>query len=170
IDLLDMCCGSGVIGISTKLNFANKVNLTLVDINDQACINCKKNLNLHNLNANIICSNLFDNLDNNKYDVIVCNPPYISFDDDIGLVEKYDPTNALFAENNGYLIYEKIISNYSKYIKNNEKFLFAFEIGKGQEEKIKHMLLTQDSKIKVDVIKDYNNINRFIFAYKNYDI
>lgn len=169
IKLLDMCCGTGVIGISTKLSFQGNIDLTLVDINEKACNNTKKNLELHSIDANVIHSNLFENV-TNKYDVIVCNPPYISFDADIGVVSKYDPLNALFADNDGYFIYEEIINTYSKFINNEKKHLLAFEIGKGQEDKIKNLLITNDPKINVDIIKDYNNINRFIFAYKDYDI
>lgn len=169
IKILDMCCGTGVIGISTKLNYIDDIDLTLVDINEKACINSQKNLDFHKVQANVINSDLFNKLIN-KFDVIVCNPPYIAFEEDIGLVRKYDPSNSLFANNNGYFIYEEVINNYLNYISNSQKYLLAFEIGKDQEETIKNMLLDKDSKINVDIIKDYNNINRFIFAYKNYDI
>ncbi len=169
IKLLDMCCGTGVIGISIKLHFLDSLDLTLVDINKNACTNSEKNLQLHNINANVIHSDLFDNV-SDKFDIIVCNPPYISFKDDIGVVKKYDPLNALFAENDGYLIYERIIHSYLNYINNNQNYLLAFEIGKGQEETIKNLLLLNDSNINIDIIKDYNNINRFIFVYKDNDI
>ena len=82
-----------------------------------------------------------DNIYNNKYDLIVSNPPYI---DKIGYnnldlsVKGYEPSEALFGGNNGTIIIEKVIKQSKFILKNNG--LLAMEIGQGQYFKVSEIL------------------------------
>lgn len=74
-DVLDMCAGTGIIGLNAALS-ANKV--TLVDINENALKLIEHNSKMNNVkNIEIIKSNLFEGLNDKKFDVIYVNPPYL---------------------------------------------------------------------------------------------
>jgi len=74
-EVLDMCAGTGIIGLNAALS-ANKV--TLVDIDDNAIELIKHNSEINRIsNVEIIKSNLFENLGDRKFDVIFVNPPYL---------------------------------------------------------------------------------------------
>ena len=97
-----------------------------------------------------------------KYDVIISNPPYIAFDEDIDdIVYNNEPHLALFADNNGLYFYEKILKN----IKNitNDKYLVCFEIGYTQAKDITDMINHYLGDVNISVVKDYANRDRFIF-------
>jgi release factor glutamine methyltransferase len=81
VELLDLGAGSGSIGISTKLETKNKVNLHLSDISKRCVHGIKKNLQKFDIKANVYLSNWFENIPNIKFDVIISNPPYISHKD-----------------------------------------------------------------------------------------
>lgn len=71
---LDLGCGFGAIGLSTKLLFPD-LNVTLSDINTRAVEYCKKNAQLNNLDVNILASDLFCEFPDNTYSDIISNPP-----------------------------------------------------------------------------------------------
>ena len=103
-----------------------------------------------------------DNIYNNKYDLIVSNPPYI---DKIGYnnldlsVKGYEPSEALFGGNNGTIIIEKVIKQSKFILKNNG--LLAMEIGQGQYFKVSE-ILKKIIFVFQEVIKDYQKIKCII--------
>ena len=96
-----------------------------------------------------------------KYDVIISNPPYIAYGEEImKIVKDNEPHIALYADNDGLYYYEKILSNCKKYLKKDG--LIIFEIGCSQAEKIAslaHRFLNCDVVIE----KDLQNKDRFVF-------
>lgn len=171
LKILDMCCGTGIIGLSIAKNSNLTNEVYLVDISSDAISNTKENVKLLDCqNTKVIQSDLFTNIPNIKFDVIVSNPPYISTLEEIGQeVIQYDPYNALFADNNGYAIYEAIINNINQYT-NGKQYLIAFEIGYLQAEYIQELLLNFDKDLNIEIIKDYNKLNRVIIARKNFNV
>ncbi len=158
--VLDLCCGSGCIGLAIKNHLSCEVDCC--DISAKAIRECAKNARNNGLKVTAFRSNLFDKVVG-CYDVIVCNPPYIKTEDISTLqveVQKYEPHIALDGGEDGYKFYREIIAEAPKYLNKNGKMFF--EIGIGQEKEIV-ALLKNDCK-KIRVIKDYNNINRFISA------
>ena len=82
--------------------------------------------NKKDLDINIIHSDLLNNI-NDKYDVIISNPPYISYEEEImDLVNNNEPHLALYADNNGLYCYEQILKTCKKNLK--DSFLISFEI------------------------------------------
>ena len=166
-NMLEIGIGTGCISIITAQNFKH-AKITGVDI----CQNCvdisKKNALLQGVedNVNFILSDVFENV-SGKYDVIVSNPPYISYSDTSSVqdnVLRFEPHSALFAPNDGYYFYEKIITESIKYVQNNS--LIIFEIGINQSKKIQQLLeINNYSDIKI--IKDFNGIDRTISAIYN---
>jgi release factor glutamine methyltransferase len=161
--VLDLCCGSGFIGLALKKAKTN-LEVTLSDIDQDAILQTKKNSELNNLDVKVIHSNLFENI-NETFDVIVCNPPYIKKDKILdNEVINYEPSHSLFAEKNGLFFYEKIISELNNHFSNKNKNLIAFEIGEHQAKDVCNLLKQQG--FTTQVFKDITNKNRFVFGIK----
>ena len=157
VKILDLCTGSGCIGITLKKEINSDV--TLSDISKRALKVAKENSS--DLNINIIHSDLLKNI-SDKYDVIISNPPYISKNEKImDLVKNNEPKKALYADNDGLYYYEKILKNCKKNL--NQNFLIAFEIGKTQKEKIVFLANKYLKDIKIIEKKDLHNKDRMIF-------
>lgn len=129
--LLDLCCGSGCIGLSIKKLCEEKgisVDLTLADISTYALNLSKKNAAALNLSAEFIQTDLFSSI-NKKYDFIVCNPPYIRTEDIKSLDRdvQNEPMLALDGGADGLDIYRGLKENYSEHLKDGGKMLL--EIG-----------------------------------------
>ena len=166
LKLLDMCSGSGCIGIS--LAKAKNFDVTLCDISDFAIENSTKNAKLNKVDVKIVKSNLFENIDA-TFDIIVSNPPYIK-SEVIKNLEKevlnYDPILALDGGADGMLFYREIIKSSPKYLKPNGKIYL--EIDNGLEKEIENLLKENFKNIKIK--KDYSNNFRFAIAEKKEEI
>ena len=135
LKIVDLGTGSGCIAItlSKKLN----VRVDAVDISASALEVAKKNNIINNTNVNFYLGNMLEPL-SKKYDVIISNPPYIAYDEEImDIVKNNEPGIALYADNNGLYYYEEIIKNCKNYL--NENGLLAFEIGYMQASSIKKL-------------------------------
>ena len=157
LNLLDLCCGSGNIGLTLKYNL-EELNVDLVDISNEALEVAKINMNNLNLNVNIINSDLFKKL-NKKYDVIVCNPPYLAEDEASYQTDKYEPHLALYTKD-GIEIFERIFKNISNYL--NPNFLIFLEIGDGHYKKIEKVINKYLKNIKINLYYDYNDRERIV--------
>ena len=163
INILDMCTGSGCIAISLKKEI--DCNMDAVDISNDALNVARDNMISNNVNINFILSDLFTNV-KSKYDVIVSNPPYISYDEEImKIVDANEPHNSLYATCDGLYFYINILKECQKYL--NDKFLIAFEIGQTQASRIKLLIDKYLSDVYVDVLKDLQGLDRFVFIYRS---
>ena len=119
VDILDIGTGSGCIAIT--LNMEIKSNVDAVDISDEALSVAIENNKLNNTNVNFYISDVFSNV-NKKYDVIISNPPYIAYDEEImDIVHSNEPHLALYADDNGLYFYDKILRECKDYL--NDKFI-----------------------------------------------
>ena len=99
---------------------------------------------------------------NKTYDVIISNPPYIAYNEEImEIVKNNEPHTALYAEDNGLKYYKDIISNANKYLK--EKSIIAFEIGEKQGKLILEYAKNYFKDSIITVEKDMQNRDRFVF-------
>ncbi len=165
--MIDMCTGSGCIGISIAKN--SNINYTyLVDISKEALEVTKKNvlLNLGNKdNVMIVQSDLFSYFINNSIkniDIIVSNPPYIKTKDisKLSLEVQKEPILALDGGSDGIRVYEKIL-NQAKYILKNNGFLL-FEIGFDELDAIYELVSKYQEYHIVEAIKDLAGNNRVV--------
>ena len=166
--VLDLCSGSGCIGLTLK--YLNKnLDVTLSDISSEAIDVATINKERLGLEVKIIESDLFQNI-HGKYDLIISNPPYISYQDkEIDeLVLNNEPHLALFANNNGLEYYDKILSICEKYL--NDKYLIAFEIGYNQESDVINLANKYLRNTKIITKKDMEGKPRMVFIFKNIDI
>lgn len=160
IKILDIGTGSGCIAITLNKLLDNSM-VTAVDISKDALDVARENNKINNTDVNFIESDVFSNI-NDKYDVIISNPPYISFDEDImDIVKNNEPYIALYAENNGLYYYNKILKECKNYL--NDRFFIAFEIGYLQAKDIIDMINKYFKDVNISVEKDYSDKDRFIF-------
>ena len=159
IKILDLCTGSGIIGITLRKELEFKsLEVVASDISEEALKVAKENVIMNEAEVKFIQSDIFENI-NEKFDIIVSNPPYIAYNDKITMednVLNYDPHLALFAEEDGMYFYREIVENAKEYLE--EDGLVFFEIGYDQREKI--LKLANENGFKAEVYKDINGRDR----------
>ena len=161
IDILDICTGSGCIAISLAKEIDS--NVIASDISKEALEVAKNNSKLNNTDITFINTDLYNGIDN-KFDVIISNPPYISKDEEImDIVYKNEPSIALFADNDGIEFYERILKDIRSILK--DKYIIAFEIGMTQYDRIKDIKEKYLPEASIEVKKDMQGRNRMIFIY-----
>lgn len=164
IKILDIGCGSGVIGLTLK-KFFPESEVTLVDISKEALQVAKENAKKLNLDVEFIESDIFQNV-YDIYDVIISNPPYIMDDEEIeDIVRDNEPHIALYAGKDGLDCYKKIMKDIKRHL--NNKYLISFEIGRYQAPSIISMTNYFLSNSKIEVKKDLQNNDRMIFISSN---
>ena len=164
VSLLDLCTGSGCVGISIANN-SNISKVDLVDISENALKVASKNICLNDVKKEIkvILSDLFTKLDtNNKYDIIVSNPPYIKKQDILSLSEevKKEPLLALDGGKSGTIFYKKILENAYGYL--NKNGMIIFEIGYDELEDIKKIIAEYEHYTYINGIKDLGGNDRVV--------
>lgn len=162
LKILDIGTGSGCIAITLKKELNSQI--TGIDISNQALKVAKKNLNNNQVEVTLYQSDVFSKV-TGKFDIIISNPPYIRYDEEIEeVVKDNEPHLALYAEENGLYFYKKILNQANFYLEN--KFLIAFEIGEKQGEDVKNLAYQYLKNIEVKIEKDYSNRDRFVFIMK----
>lgn len=165
LNIVDLGTGSGCIIISLFQEYINASGIG-VDISQSA-------IDIANMNKALLANpkrlefikDDFSNYNLNNFDIIIANPPYISYSDTNlqNSVNKYEPHLALFSEKNGLDFYEKILNNAST-VNSNQFYLFL-EIGIGQEAEVSNLLNNNNFTI-VSVESDLAKIPRCIVAKK----
>ncbi len=166
ISILDIGTGSGCILISllSELSYSSGVG---IDISKNAILIAKKNAERHKklLNTKFLNKSLSSNF-NQKFDLIVSNPPYIRSKDIRNLnddIKKYEPRIALDGGNDGLDLIKKVIYKTKNILK--IKGLLALEIGNEQNKKVSNILIKNNFKIE-HIIKDYkDNVRCLISTY-----
>ena len=166
IEIVDIGTGSGAIILSLLVNLPKAQGKT-VDISSKAIEVAKENA--VNLQVNDRCEffvgDLFAPLNDNKFDVIVSNPPYIPQKDIATLeddVKEYEPVSALTDGGDGLSYYRRLLSEGKAYIKENG--FIALEIGIYQSEDVKQIAMDNGWK-NIKIIKDYAGIDRVVLAW-----
>ena len=163
VSILDIGTGSGAISIALKKNI--DCDVTACDISKKALEMAKNNAKSNNVDINFIESDIFNNI-NDKYDIIISNPPYIANNEEVEYsVDKYEPHLALYANDNGLYFYKEIIKNASKYL--NDKFIVAFEIGYQQADDIIKIVDNNFTDVKTIIEKDLSGKDRYLFIIKD---
>lgn len=162
VKIVDLGCGSGCISITLSKELG--ITVDAVDISSDALDVARENCVKNNASVNFYLGNMLEPL-HDKYDVIISNPPYISYDEEIDeIVKKNEPSLALYADNDGLYFYEEILKNCKKYL--NNKFLIAFEIGYTQGDRIRDFALKYLGDVSVSIEKDLSGRDRFVFIIK----
>ena len=160
--ILDMCTGSGAIAIALK-KLGGFERVDALDISDKALEVARRNANELDLDINFLKSDMFSSLTcENKYDIIVSNPPYIQSDVVDTLeseVKDFEPRLALDGDADGMKFYKIIAKNYEKYLADNG--VLALEIGYDEADDIRALFEGKNVVIK----KDLANLDRVAIIY-----
>ena len=164
--ILDIGVGSGIIGITAALEIEGSYVLG-VDISEKALETAQKNKEILKVsNIKFLKSDLFENVEFREFDMIVSNPPYISLSE-VGIMSDnallHEPSEALFAENDGLYFYYEICQKASDYLANFGYLLF--EIGYKQAKNIVEIMTSSGFK-NVEVIKDLAGLDRVVVGQK----
>ena len=157
--IIDICTGSGCIAIA----LAKELNISVdaLDISKKAIEVAKNNAKENNVDITFIKEDIRNYISNKKYNVLISNPPYVKYDEVVDLETKYEPQNAIFANDNG-LEYYKIILDKSKQLL-EDKNIIAFEIGDNQSNDIISIAKNYYSNSKIILKKDLNNKERYLY-------
>ena len=160
MDVLDLCTGSGCIGISlAKLGHCKSV--TLSDISAEALKTAKKNAEKNEVKVQIVKSDLFQSIQG-EFDLIASNPPYIRSGEIPKLMPEvceHEPLRALDGSEDGLLFYRSIIREIGAFLKVDGRAFF--EIGADQGEAVSQ-LMKQAGFCSVEVKQDLAGLDRIV--------
>lgn len=167
INIIDIGCGSGNISIALAKNIPS-CRVIGLDINEEAIETSKRNAKLNGVESQLIFmkKNILNGIEisDNRFDVAVSNPPYVSVEDFVNLdleLRLYEPKIALTDDSDGLSFYRKISSFSKTLLKSNGKIFF--EIGAGQSGAVKKILMNDDYK-NIVIKKDFSDIERIIIG------
>ena len=159
-DVLDLCTGSGCIGISLA-KLAHCKSVMLSDISAEALKMAKKNAENNDVKVQIVESDLFQSIQG-RFDLVVSNPPYIRSGEIPKLMPEvceHEPLRALDGSGDGLLFYRSIIREIGAFLKNDATVFF--EIGAEQGEAVSQLMHEAGFR-NVEVKQDLAGLDRIV--------
>jgi len=165
--MLDLCTGSGCIGLAVAANVPN-CRIVMIDSSEKALAVCRTNMLKTNLSRNITAMDV-DILIKppailGEFDVIACNPPYIPTGDIKTLdssVKDYEPVIALDGGEDGLDYYRAVVENWRGLLKRGGHL--AFECGVGQSPAVRY-IMKQSGLADIKTFKDTLGIERVVIG------
>lgn len=155
--VLDLCTGSGVIGLSIKSLFKDSF-VTLSDYYEPVLEIARNNAIQNHLDVKVIQSDYLDNIDD-KFDVIISNPPYIE-EGSLDVNAPFEPKTALFGGKDGLDAYRKIFKRLDNSL--NQNGLSFFEIESTNTQNVIALASTILKNYQVSVIQDMEGKDRYL--------
>ncbi len=163
INVCDVACGSGCIGITLNKEEPN-MQVVATDISFEALEVAKKNA--INLNADVLFlqGDMLKPLQGRKFDIFVSNPPYIPDEELVmPLVLENEPKLALFGGSDGLKFYRIIFNGVKNIIK--DRAMLCFEHGYDKKEEMLALAKAYFPSARCEVIKDLEGKDRMLFVY-----
>jgi release factor glutamine methyltransferase len=166
----DLCTGSGCIAVAIAKNFPDS-RIIATDLSDAALSVAARNIKKYQLKEKIrlLCGDLFEpiiqQLDVHQFDLIVCNPPYVSTAEYENLgknVKDYEPELALLAGEDGMDVYLRIIKEVDKFLKPGAALML--EIGCAQGPTVRSLLEKTGTFTEIKIEKDFHDNDRIVTA------
>ena len=165
--ILDLCCGSGCIGIAIASRLKD-AKVTLADLSQKALAVAKENVSLNKLSARVRCVRA-DAMEApspflGKFDLIVSNPPYVTGEEMKTFspsVRDFEPSMALYGGEDGLEFYRSIASNFRKALKPGGYLCLEFGMGQGDAV---CRILEENSFTVLARTRDYNDRERAVLA------
>ena len=170
--ICDLCTGSGCIAVAIAKNFSD-ARVTATDISAAVLEVAARNIEKHHLKEKVrlLCGDLFEpiikQLDMNQFDLIVCNPPYVSNAEYEKLdknVKDYEPESALLAGADGMDVYRSIIKKVDGFLKPGAALML--EIGYAQGPAVSELLEQTGTFAQINIEKDLHDNDRIVIATK----
>ncbi|UCF43875.1 MAG: peptide chain release factor N(5)-glutamine methyltransferase [Planctomycetota bacterium] len=168
----DLCTGSGCIAVAVAKNYAD-AEIIATDISDGALKIAARNIEGHQLQERIklLCGDLFEpivpQLDMGKFDLIICNPPYVGTAEFEGLgknVRDYEPKSALFGGDDGLDICRRVIEKADSFLKADAALML--EVGYSQGPTVKALLDEEGCFAQIAIEKDFQDNDRIAIGKK----
>lgn len=162
--IADIGTGSGIIAITMKCELPNAL-VTATDISQPALETAALNAERLHSEIDFRLGDLTEPIKDRKWDVVLSNPPYIGHEEAPSLsdsVRDFEPHNALFADQEGLALYEKMAEQFPKLI--NKPGIIGFEIGYQQGPAVEKMLKSAFPDALVYIKEDINKKDRMVFA------
>lgn len=162
LKVIDIGTGTGILGITHKLERPEDT-VTLTDISEKALSVAEMNAQSLRAEVSFKLGNLFEPVSDQKFDVILCNPPYIS-ENEVDVMDKsvleYEPKTALFAADEGLAVYKELALSFSNHLK-PEAIIFL-EIGYQQGVQVAEIMKSHLPNSKVEIWQDFNHLDRVV--------
>jgi len=168
----DLCTGSGCIAVAIAKNFSD-ARVIATDISAGALEVAARNVEKHNLHERIelLQGDLFEplvtQLDVTEFDLIVCNPPYVSsaeYETLAANVKDYEPKSALFAGTDGLDVYRRLIDKVDSFLKPGAALIL--EIGYAQGPAVRELLEQTGAFGEIKIEKDPHDNDRVVSAVR----
>lgn len=165
LKILDIGTGTGILAITTKLERpADTVIAT--DLSESALAVAQENAKTLEAKVTFRQGNLFEPVVGETFDVIVSNPPYISYDElsvmDQSVID-YEPNIALFAEKDGLAIYDEMAQTISRHVHSGT--CIFLEIGYKQGQKVVGIFKKVLPQAKIEIWQDFNHLDRVVAIF-----
>ena len=165
--ILDLCCGSGCIGLAVA-DRVKDARVTLGDLSREALTVAKKNIQRHKMGGRVSCVQMDATVPApkflGKFDMIVSNPPYITAEEMERLpdsVKNYEPRMALYGGEDGLDFYRSIAENFTCALKPGGFLCLEFGMGQGDDE---CRILEEKGYTILERSRDYNQRERAVLA------
>lgn len=164
LKLADIGTGSGAIAVTMKLEVP-ELNVTATDLSEAALLIARENAARLQADITFLQGNLAEPLNNEKWDIVLSNPPYIANEEAAEMhqtVLDYEPHLALFAEEDGLYCYRKLAEQLPTMM--NTPALIGLEIGYLQGPAVKMLFEQAFPQSTVEIVKDINGKDRMVFC------
>lgn len=161
-EVLDLCCGSGAVGISLA-KICSNIKVTASDISAEAIAVAEENASNLHTKLKFVQGDMFKPHQDKKFDMIVTNPPYVKTAMISILqeeVKSHEPLSALDGGKDGLDFYRIIVEKAADHLK-KDGFLLM-EIGHDQGEDLRKMLKDSGKYTAAEVIKDLPGKDRVV--------
>lgn len=148
--VLDLCTGSGAVAIAVAKN--SPAEVTATDVSEAACTVARANAAGAGASVKVLAGDMFAPVAEEKFDVIVSNPPYIPHGDIAGLqdkVKKFEPLAALDGGEDGLDFYRTIAREGAERL--TEGGVIFLEFGEGQADAVKELFAAFDTEVYRDM-------------------
>lgn len=160
--VLDLCTGSGCVAVSLAY-YNDNVSVVASDVSEAALEVAKSNALINNVSEKIkfIKSDMFNNIIDEKFDIIISNPPYVKNDEYKGLEKEifFEPKIAFLADDDGLTFYRIIAQKAKQYL--NKKGMLLLELNSNIYSKVADLF---NDFCSVNILKDYSGLDRILIA------
>ena len=167
LQLADIGTGSGAIAVTMKKEWP-QADVTATDISATALATAQHNASTQDAKIHFTLGDLTEPIAHQKWDVVLSNPPYIAFaekEEMSDVVLEHEPHSALFAEEDGLILYRKLAENLPQLM--NKPAFIAVEIGYRQGPAVKELFEKNFPTAEVAVVQDINGKDRIVYCKVN---
>ncbi len=161
-EVLDLCTGSGAIAVSVA-RLQPGLRVTATDISSDALSVASRNAHLNDVYVRLLQGDLFEPVAGERFDAILCNPPYLTADDMVHLQIEVarEPRMALFGGEDGLMFYRRLAHEVYRHLKPGGYALF--EVGDGQAAEVLRLMSENAMCAASGTVKDLPGVERVVW-------